>query len=68
MKEVKQYIYECCGAQCADKAKAQDCGRDHIDAINIVYQAFSPKKNDVSGYPISITVEMADGKKVVYKR
>ena len=68
MKEVKQYICECCGVQCADKAKAQERERDHIDAINILYQAFLPKKNDASGYPISITVKMADGEKVVYKR
>lgn len=63
MKEVKQYICECCGVQYADKAKAQECERNHKSAINIVYQAFL-----ASGYPISITVEMADGKKVVYKR
>ena len=65
MKEVRQYICECCEAQCADKAKVQECERDHIDAINIVYQAFLLKKYDVSGYPISITVEMADGKSCI---
>lgn len=40
----------------------------HKSAINILYQRFLPKKNDASGYPISITVKMADGKEVVYKR
>lgn len=36
--------------------------------ISILYQRYLPKKNDASGYPISITVKMADGKEVVYKR
>lgn len=68
MKEVKQYICECYGVQYADKAKAQECEINHKSAINILYQRFLSKKNDASGYPISITVKMADGKKVVYKR
>jgi hypothetical protein len=68
MKEVKQYICECCGVLYADKVKAQECERNHKSAINILYQRFLPKKNEASGYPISITVKMADGKEVVYKR
>lgn len=68
MREMKQYVCEGCGTPYADKTKAQECERNHKSAINILYQRFLPKKNDASGYPISITVKMADGKEVVYKR
>lgn len=68
MKEVKQYICEGCGTQYADKAKATECEKNHKNVVNILYERFLPKKNDASGYPISITVKMMDGKEVVYKR
>lgn len=68
MREIKQYVCEGCGRPYEDKTKAQECERNHKSAINILYQRFLPKKNDASGYPINITVKMADGKEVVYKR
>lgn len=68
MKEVKQYICESCGTQYADKSKATECEKNHKSVVNILYERFLPKKNDASGYPISITVKMMDGKEVVYKR
>lgn len=68
MKEVKQYICECCGTQYADKSKAIECERNHKSVADILKERFLPKKNDASGYPISITVKMMDGKEVVYKR
>ena len=68
MREIQQYLCEHCGTLYADKMKAQECERNHKSAINILYQRFLPKKNDASGYPISITVKMEDGKEVVYKR
>lgn len=44
MKEVKQYICECCGVLYADKVKAQECERNHKSAISILYQRFLPKR------------------------
>lgn len=48
--------------------KAIECEKNHKSVENILKERFLPKANDASGYPISITVKMADGKEVVYKR
>ena len=68
MREMKQYVCEGCGTPYADKTKAQECEKNHKAVTTVLQQRFLPKSSDASGYPIRITVKMADGKEVVYKR
>ena len=68
MKEVKHYICEICGTEFNDSSKAEKCERGHSSCKKIVDEAFHSVTADASGYPLEITVEMSDGKLVIYKR
>lgn len=68
MKEAKYYVCECCGTQYASKENAIDCEKNHKAPVSIVSTRSLSKAQDATGYPVTITVKMRDGKQVVYKR
>ena len=68
MKEVKHYICEICGTEYNDKSKAVKCEKGHCKPVEIVKSRYLKIEDNAKGYPIKITVKMADGKEVEYKR
>lgn len=68
MKEVKHYICEICGTEYNDKAKAQRCEKGHCKPIEIVKSRYLKIANNMKGYPLEITVKMADGTEQKYMR
>ena len=68
MKEVKHYICELCNTEYNEKSKAQSCEKSHIETLAIERCKYLPMHINNSAYPQSISVIMADGKTVTYKR
>lgn len=67
MKKIDLYQCEICGTQYKEKWKCQDCEKSHIKPVQITGTKYMPK-NCNGEYPIHITVKMADGKSITYKR
>ena len=67
MKEVKHYICEICGTEYNDRAKAQNCEEGHCKPTEIVKGRYLSIDQNIKGYPINITVKMADGTTQRYK-
>ncbi|RHQ81971.1 hypothetical protein [Clostridium sp. AF22-10] len=68
MKEVKHYICEICGIEYHDKQKCQECEKNHKQIKKIISTKYQSLSMNVKGYPVSITVEMDDGKELTFKR
>lgn len=67
MKKVELYVCETCGTQYKEKIKCSECEKSHIRPAQIIGWKYMPKTFN-GGYPIHITVRMADGKDITYKR
>ena len=63
LKEVKHYICEICGTEYNDKTRAQHCEKGHCKPLEIIKERYLS-----AGYPLEITVKMADGTEQKYKR
>lgn len=68
MKEVKHYICEICGTEYNEKMKAQRCEKNHCKPVEIVKCRYLCIQDNKKGYPLEITVKMADGTEQKYKR
>ena len=68
MKEKILFECECCHAQYAAKVDAQSCENNHKRVMSVDAEKFLPEKQDASGYPIDVTLIMADGRKIRYTR
>lgn len=68
MREVRHYICEICGTEYNNKSKAENCEKRHCKPIEIVKCRYLSIDNNMKGYPIEITVKMADGIEQKYKR
>lgn len=68
MKEIKRYACEFCGTEFADKSKAQACEKTHQAPKSIVACRYNSVEVCATGYPQTVTLRMADGKDVIYKR
>lgn len=68
MKEVKHYVCEVCGTEYSDKQRCQKCEKNHKKIKKIISEKHQGFSMNLQGYPISITVEMDDGKELTYKR
>lgn len=68
MKELKLYQCEICKTQYKDKAECEKCEKSHIKPKKITETMYLNFKDDNTGYPVSITVEMEDGFTITYKR
>ncbi|MBP3772441.1 MAG: hypothetical protein J6I53_07110 [Treponema sp.] len=67
MKKVELYVCEVCGTQYKEKIKCSECEKSHVLPTQIIGWKYMPKTFN-GGYPIRITVRMADGKDITYKR
>lgn len=68
MKEIKLYECSICHTTYRERLKCKDCEKSHRIPVKINnYRHLSLSQNK-KGYPESITVEMDNGDKVVYKR
>lgn len=76
MKTSKQYVYSLvnahqlrvCGTEYNDKTKAQHCEKGHCKPLEIIKARYLSVGNNAKGYPLEITVKMADGTEQKYKR
>lgn len=68
MKEKVLYTCEICHADYADKAGAERCERNHKKKLKIVDKRYLTRAQDMSGFPISITIQSEDGTRATYKR
>lgn len=68
MKEVKHYICEICGTEYNIKTKCQQCEKSHTVPKEIVKARYRGYNCNQKGYPYAITIKMADGENIVYKR
>ena len=67
MKKIDLYVCEVCGTQYKEKVKCQNCEKSHVRPVQITGEKYTAK--DCNGaYPVHITVTMADGKSITYKR
>lgn len=68
MKIVEHYICEICGTEYDDKERCAGCEGWHISPIRIEEMQHVPLKQDPYGYPLSVDIEMEDGKIIKYER
>lgn len=64
----RRYICEICGTEYNDKTKAQHCEKGHCKPLEIIKARYLSVGNNAKGYPLEITVKMADGTEQKYKR
>lgn len=67
MKKLELYVCEVCGTQYKEKVECQNCEKSHIRPVQITGEKYMAK-NCNGEYPVHITVRMADGKSITYKR
>lgn len=68
MKEVKHYVCEVCGTEYSVKQRCQKCEKNHKKIKKLISEKHQGFSMNSAGYPISITVEMDDGKELTFKR
>lgn len=68
MKAVQKYQCEVCHTEYAAKTDAVSCEKNHKIPESIVQARYLSKAMNGSGYPVSVTVRMSDGRELVYKR
>lgn len=71
MKKVEHYICEVCRTEYAERLKCERCEKSHKKPLGIASVRYVSFLQNEKGFPASIEVEFADGKKtttVTYKR
>ena len=68
MKKVEHYICEACGTEYKDKDRCIACEKGHVKPVKICTSRFISLDRNAKGYPLSINIEMEDGKIITYKR
>ena len=68
MKTVQKYQCEVCHTEYAAEKAAQECEASHRLPLSIVNVRHLSKGQNGTGYPVSVTVRMSDGKDITYKR
>ena len=68
MKIVERDICETCGTEYTDKERCAKCEDWHIGPVRIRGAAYVPYGQDTYGYPMSVKIEMEDGKTIKYER
>lgn len=68
MRKVEHYICETCGTEYNDKKRCEQCEKGHIKALKIKSARYLSVEKNAKGYPLSVNIEMEDGKIVTYKR
>ncbi len=68
MKVMQKFQCEICRTEYATKKDAMACEKNHKLVKAVEELRYLPKSQDGKGYPVSITVRMSDGEKLIYKR
>lgn len=68
MKKIELFVCEHCGTQYATKEQCKLCESIHCPPKEIKSCRYIPYKSDKTGYPITVQIEMSDGRTVTYKR
>lgn len=68
MEELKLYRCEFCGTSYKEKKRCIECEKSHKKPVKIIDSRYVAENDNKKGYPVSITVQMEDGNKVIYKR
>lgn len=68
MKPVQKYQCEVCRVEYAKKEDALDCEKNHKIPQSIVSARHMPKAQKCTGYPVTVTIRMSNGKEIVYKQ
>jgi len=68
MKAVQEYQCEVCHTEYAKKEDAVSCEKNHKIPQSVAGARHLPKAQNGTGYPVTVTVLMSDGKEVTYKR
>ena len=68
MKTVQKYQCEVCHTEYAAEKAAQECEASHKLPLSIVNVRHLSTGQNGTGYPVSVTVRMSDGKDITYKR
>ncbi len=68
MKKVEHYICDVCGTEYAEKAKCQECEKEHKKAVSISKCRYLGLRNAGTGYPQSVTIKFDDGSEIDFKR
>lgn len=68
MKTVQKYRCEVCHTEYAAEKAALECEASHKLPLTIVNARHLSMGQNGTGYPVSVTVRMSDGKDITYKR
>lgn len=68
MKTLNLYQCEICGTKYNDEATAATCESGHLQPVKIVSAQFRSIKNDATGFPMRVVLEMSNGEEVQFKR
>lgn len=68
MKKVEKYRCDYCNTEYKIKADCTECEANHKHSIEITAEKFLPFGMDKSGYPLTVSVKMSDGRTITYKR
>lgn len=68
MKVIEKYRCEVCQTEYNDRKQAEACEKSHKQPIEIIRVRHLSMGQNGTGYPITVTIKMSDGKEVVYKR
>lgn len=68
MKERKLYMCEICGTEYAERFAAEQCEKNHKKAKKIRNCRYLSRKQNETGIPVAVEVEMSDGSVFWFKR
>lgn len=68
MKEIKHYVCEVCGTEYSEKLNATTCEGNHKKIKCIKKCKYRSMRDDKTGMPLKIEVEMETGEIVAYSR
>jgi len=68
MKVMQKFQCEVCHTEYAAKGDAIACEKNHKLVKAVEELRYLPKSQNGGGYPVSITVRMSDGERLIYKR
>lgn len=68
MKKVEHYVCEFCNTEYTDKEKAEECEKGHHKPVKISKCKYISYRNDHTGVPFNVFIEMDNGKTYRYKR
>lgn len=68
MKQKILYTCEICHTDYKDKLAAERCEKHHKQKLKIIDRRDVPLSQDKRGFPVTITIQTADGETAIYSR